>query len=133
MKKHLAAAAAILLACTLALTACANDADVASENLSKDSDNFKVARRVAFFNGITDKYLLEIQGLCAIQADTAENQLEVTCKTGADEFKKHFLGHSDNTTYFVEQIEGKNVSTDFYKVTFKPTQILPQFETTSGN
>lgn len=35
-----------------------------------------------FVNGITDKYLLSIEGLCSITKDKDDAQLEVTCKTG---------------------------------------------------
>jgi hypothetical protein len=108
------------------LTACSNDADVASKNLSKDADNFKIMRRIVFFNGITDTYLLSIEGLCSI-VDQG-NQLEVTCKTGPNEVKKHFLGLSDNVSYFVEQVDGANVSTQHYKVIFKPSTIVPDIE-----
>lgn len=125
MKKILLGLLALLLA-SGALTACSDDADVVSENISKDADNFKVVRRVIFVNGITDEYLLTIEGRCNIDDDG--NQLEVTCKLGDDEYKKHFLGLSDNMTYFVEQIEASNVSDDFYKVTFKPTTIVPDVD-----
>lgn len=108
------------------LTACSNDADVASKNLSKDADNFKIMRRIVFFNGITDTYLLSIEGLCSI-VDQG-NQLEVTCKTGPNEVKKHFLGLSDNVSYFVEQVDGADVSTQRYKVIFKPSTIVPDIE-----
>ncbi|ATN92196.1 hypothetical protein SEA_JSQUARED_71 [Mycobacterium phage Jsquared] len=111
----------------LGLSACTSDANVASENLSKQADNFEIPRRIVFFNGITDKYLLEIQGRCAIEADTASDKLDVTCKVG-DGYKKHFLGLSDNVSYFVEQVQGANVSTDFYEVNFKPQAILPDVE-----
>lgn len=111
----------------LALAGC-SDAETASHNLSKDSDNFKVVRKIVFFNGITDKYLLSIEGRCSIYKDGEDNQLEVTCKTGEDEYKKHFLGLSDNVTYFVEQVDGKNVSVDHYKVIFKPSVIVPDIE-----
>lgn len=125
MKKTLTAAA---LAAGLALTAtaCSSDSDVASENLSKDADNFKIQRRIVFVNGITDKYLMSVEGRCSITDD--KNQLEVTCKTGEDEYKKHFLGLSDNVTYFAEQIDGKSVSTDHYKVIWKPSVIVPDVE-----
>jgi hypothetical protein len=76
------------------------DAEVASYNLSKAADQFEINRRVVFFNGITDKYLLVIEGRCSINADREDGQLEVTVKTGPDEYKKHFLGLSDNVTYF---------------------------------
>lgn len=69
--------------------------NAASRNISYDSDNVKVMRRVVFVNGIMDKYLLSIEGLCSITKDNGDRQLEVTCKTGEGEFKKHYLGISD--------------------------------------
>lgn len=109
------------------LTAC-TDAEVASLNLSKAADMFEINRRVVFYNGITDTYMLTIEGLCSIEADGVDNQLEVTCKTGNDEYKKHFLGLSDNVTYFAEQIEGADVSTYHYRVVFKPQTIIPDVD-----
>lgn len=109
----------------LALTGCSSDADVASENISKDADNFKVLRRIVAINGITDKYLLSVEGFCNINDE--KTQLEITCKL-PDGFKKHFVGLSDNTTYFVEQMESANVSVDHYKVIFKPETIVPDVE-----
>lgn len=103
-----------------------SDAEVASENLSKDADNFKIDRRIVFFNGITDTYLLSIEGRCSIKDEG--NQLEVVCKIGKDSYKKHFLGLSDNVSYFVEQTSGANVSTSHYKVVFKPSAIVPDIE-----
>ncbi|MFF2083386.1 hypothetical protein ACFVVM_06400 [Nocardia sp. NPDC058176] len=122
MNKKFFAAAAALSASVIALTGCSSDADVVSKNLSKESDQFKIDRRVVFFNGITDKYLLSIEGKCSINDDG--NQLEVTCKTGEDEYKKHFLGLSDNVSYFVEQLESAEVSRYHYKVIFKPETII---------
>lgn len=124
-------AAALAVATALGLTACSDDADVASDNLSKAADNFEVARRIVFVNGITDQYLLEVIGFCSITDEG--NQLEVTCKTGPDQYKKHFLGLSDNVTYFAEQIQAADVSTDFYRVTFKPTTIIPDVDLRVGN
>uniref|UniRef100_A0AAU8GU63 Lipoprotein n=1 Tax=Mycobacterium phage BabyBack TaxID=3158877 RepID=A0AAU8GU63_9CAUD len=126
MKKIITTSVAAV-ALAVGLSSCSSDADVASQNLSKAADNFEVPRRIVFFNGITDKYLLEIQGRCSIAPDTGAKKLDVTCKVN-DGFKKHFLGLSDNVSYFVEQIDGKNVSTDFYEVNFKPQSILPDIE-----
>lgn len=114
------------IAFAVGVTACSDDADVASENLSKAADNFEIQRRVVFFNGITDSYLLSIEGLCSIEDDG--NQLEVTCKTGKGKYKKHFLGLSDNVSYFVEQVEGAGVSTHRYRVVFKPSTIVPDID-----
>ena len=116
-----------LLTAALALSAC-SAADVASSNISQDSDNFRVHRRVVFVNGITDEYLLEIEGLCSIKDsadDNSKGQLEVTCKVGDDQYKKHFLGLSDNVTYVVEQLEPSTEDVYHYKVVFRPETILP--------
>lgn len=123
-----------VVAAALSLGAC-SAADTASRNISYDSDNFKVMRRVVFVNGITDKYLLSIEGLCSITKDKEDLQLEVTCKTGEGEFKKHYLGISDNVTYFVEQMDASSVDTFHYKVVFRPETILPNIDmqTSGGN
>jgi uncharacterized lipoprotein YehR (DUF1307 family) len=118
---------ALAIGLTVSMAGC-SDASTASHNLSNDSDNFKIARKVVFFNGITDKYLLTIEGFCSITKDNNDNQLEVTCKTGDDEYKKHYLGLSDNVTYFVEQVNSARISTNYYKVVFKPTNVVPDIE-----
>ncbi len=115
----------------LVLAGC-SDATVASQNLSTAADQFELTRRIVFFNGITDTYLMTIEGRCSINADTLDNQLEVTCKTGEEEFKKHFLGLSDNVSYFVEQLEGADVSVFRYRVIFKPSVILPDIDPELG-
>lgn len=109
----------------LILSGC-SDAEVASNNLSKAADQFEIDRRVVFMNGITDQYMLTIEGRCSIL--DAENQLEVTCKVGENQYKKHFLGLSDNVTYFVEQLEGADVSTYHYRVVFKPEVLIPDYD-----
>ncbi len=115
-----------LLLITL-FTAC-DDAQVASQNLVRSADNFEIERRIVFFNGITDNYLLEIEGKCSIEADQLDKQLEVICKTGDEEYKKHFLGLSDNVAYFVEHLEPTHASAYHYRVTFKPQVIIPDVD-----
>lgn len=120
----------VLLAAGLGmgLTACDGDAQVASRNLSKEADNFGINRRTVFYNGITGEYILSVEGLCSVIKDNTDNQLELTCKTGPSEYKKHYLGLSDNVTYFSEQMESKKVSAYHYKVIFKPQSILPDID-----
>ena len=108
------------------LAACEDDASVASRNLSKAADMFEITRRVIFYNGINGEYILTIEGLCSIEDQS--RQLEVTCKTAANAFKKHFLGLSDNVTYFAEQMEARDVSTYHYRVIFKPQVIVPDVD-----
>lgn len=118
--------AGLALASAATLAGCSSDADVASKNLSKAADQFEVTRRIVFLNGITDKYLLEITGRCSIT--DANRQLEVTCKIGPNEYRKHFLGLSDNVSYFAEQLIGVDVSTYQYRVIFKPEVLLPDVD-----
>jgi hypothetical protein len=113
-----------VLGLVLLLAGC-TDAQVASGNISKAADQFEIDRRIVFFNGITDTYLLTIEGRCSIQADELDQQLEVTCKTGDNEYKKHFLGLSDNVSYLVEQLEPVGVSVYRYRIVFKPSVIVP--------
>lgn len=126
-RSKIAASLALVVGLGLGTTACfEDDADVASENLSKAADNFEVNRRIVMFNGITDKYLMVIEGLCSIEEDG--RQLEVVCKVGKNAYKKHFLGLSDNVSYFVEQGESVDVSVNHYRVTFRPQSILPDVD-----
>ena len=122
MKKFL-----LLLASAAVLAGC-NDADVASHNLSKAADNFEINRRVVFYNGITGEYMLSIEGLCSLGNADKSREVSITCKTGAASYKKHFLGLSDNVTYFVEQLDAANVSPYHYKVVFKPSVIIPDIQ-----
>lgn len=117
---------AILFAACL-IAAC-SDADVASRNLSKAADQFEVTRRIVFYNGITSDYILTIQGQCSLGNNDTARAVSVTCKTGPTEYKKHFLGISDNVTFFVEQVDASQVSPYQYRVVFKPLAIVPDIE-----
>lgn len=128
MKRLIVAA---LLGFSLLLAAgCSSDADVARQNLSVDAEQFKINRRIIGINGITDKYLISIEGFCSVESSESKvsGSLEVTCKVGDNLYKKHFLGLSDNTTYVVEQLGAANVSPYHYKVIFKPSVIIPDVD-----
>lgn len=119
--------AALTVGTTVLLAGC-SDADVASSNISKAADQFEIARRVVFYNGITGDYILSVEGLCSLGNFDSAGELTVTCKTGPKAYKKHFLGLSDNVTFFAEQLEGVDVSTYHYRVIFKPQTILPDID-----
>jgi hypothetical protein len=110
----------------VALAGCSNDAQIASQNLSQAADNFEINRRIVFYNGITNDYILVIEGLCS--QEQTDRKLAVTCKTGPGQYKKHFLGLSNNVTYFSEQMESAQANVYRYRVTFKPAAIVPNFD-----
>ncbi len=118
----------VLLLGMVFLTACALEADVASRNISTAADQFEIQRRIVFYNGITGEYILVIEGLCSLGNYDTSLRMSVTCKTGEGTYKKHFLGLSDNVTFFAEQIESSRVSAYHYRVIFRPTTIIPDIE-----
>ena len=118
----------VILVLAVLLSACGAEADVASVNLSKEADQFQITRRIVFYNGITSDYILVIEGLCSLGNYDDAGELSVTCKTGANQYKKHFLGLSDNVTYFAEQIDSATVDPYHYLVIFRPETILPDIE-----
>ena len=119
---------AVVVVFGAALSGCEKPADVASRNISTAADNFEVNRRVVFYNGITDRYILEIEGLCSLGNHDGPKELTVTCKTGPSAYKKHFLGLSDNVTFVAEQLEPSDVSTYHYRVMFQPQTIIPDVD-----
>lgn len=134
MNKKLKVVTATALA-VLVLAGCGSDADVASKNLSKAAEQFEVQRRITFINGITDKYLLTVEGRCSVETanSTLGGSLEVTCKTGPNEYKKDFLGLSDNVSYVVEQLDPISVDVYHYRIIFKPEVLIPNVDVnTSG-
>jgi hypothetical protein len=120
-------AVAIALVSAAILGGC-SDADIASANLSKAADMFEVNRRVVFYNGITGEYILSVEGLCSLGNQDTALRMSVTCKTGPDSYKKHFLGLSDNVTFFAEQITPSKQSAYHYRVIFKPQVIVPDID-----
>jgi hypothetical protein len=111
----------------MSFVGCSDDASIARYNLERQEQNFGVYRRVVFYNGITGEYILTIEGMLAIIVDT-DGDLVVTVKTEAGKFLKHYLGLSDNVTYFSEALDSVDVSTRQYKVIFKPSEIIPTIE-----
>lgn len=127
VKRKIVAGVLTLLA-LLSLTACDTNAQVAGQNLSTAADQFELSRRIIFFNGITDKYIMVIEGKCSVEVNAGEKKLTVICKVGDTEYKKHMLGLSDNMSWFMEQLDPAKVSVYHYRVIFKPETIIPDVD-----
>lgn len=118
----------VVLALLAVLTSACSAADTASQNLSTAADNFEITRRIVFYNGITGDYILVIEGQCSLGNYDSSGSLSVTCKTGPNEYKKHYLGLSDNVTYFAEQIDSAPANAYHYRVIFRPSEIIPDLQ-----
>ena len=123
-------ATVLALIMAAALTACSTNADKANENLSIAADNFEVQRHIVGVNGITGDYAFEVVGRCSI--NDQGHQLEVTCRHGENEYRKHMIGLSDNTFYVAEQLDAINVSVYHTRILIKPETLLPELELQTG-
>jgi hypothetical protein len=120
--------AVFLTTCLVLMGGCQSDAEVASHNISKAAGNFELNRRIVFYNGITGEYMLIIEGLCSQNNFTQSGSVSITCKTGPEEYKRHFLRLSDNVTYLIEQVDSPSTDAYFYRVVFKPSTITPNID-----
>jgi hypothetical protein len=91
MKNALVILLALCLMLGVVLVGC-TEADKVSANVSMEADNFNVIRRLTVLNARTDKPMFELIAAFSIKVDSNDNQLEVTCETGPNQYKKHFIG-----------------------------------------
>lgn len=117
---------ASIIVALIAIPACQQESEVAAYNVSQAAHNFEVNRRCIFYNGITGEYILTIEGLLSVVEEG--KKLSVIVKTGPKDYKKHYLGLSDNVTYFCEQIDPVQADPYHYRVVFRPTTIIPDIE-----
>lgn len=111
---------------------CTSDADKASENLGKAAEQFEVQRKIVGINGITDKVMFEVEGRCSLERNEAIKALEVICKHGPKDFRKHFIGDADNVTFISTQMKGIDVSVYRTRIILKPENIVPNFDLVTG-
>jgi hypothetical protein len=109
----------------MTLTGCETQATRVSYNLSQEADNFNDIRQITVINCLQGDILFQMTGKISITADTADNQLEVIVEDENGEYKKHFIGLSDNVTYVVEDITTKNVDNYKYTLNFNPKMWWP--------
>lgn len=122
MKKKIAVVMTLVLI-VFSFAGC-NQADRVSSNISKEADNFNVIRRLTVINARTDKPVFELIAAFSL-ANNSTNELTVTCQTGPDEYKKHFVYLNQWTIYVVEDVSGASVSPFRYEINFLPEMILP--------
>lgn len=100
-------------------------ADDVSYNLSLRADNFEEVRQITVINCLQGDVLFQMTGKMSIEADTEDNQLEIVVEDEKGEYKKHFIGLSDNVTYVVEDITSGDVSKYSYTLNFNPKMWIP--------
>ena len=116
----------IMLFISIIFTTCGcSEASRVSSNLSKQADNFNDVRQVTVINCLQGDVLFQMTGKMSITADNIDNQLEIIVEDENGEYKKHFIGLSDNVTYVVEDISSGDVSKYKYTLNFNPNMWIP--------
>lgn len=115
----------LLLVTMMTLVAC-SEASKVNTNLSKQADYFECERRITVYNARTDKIILEAEGYMAI-SNNESDELVVTVKVGANQYKKNYVYLNDYTMYVIEDITGTHTDPYHYKLYFH-TDVLPSIE-----
>lgn len=124
MKKIIVFMLVLLMA--FCMVACEQtQASQVSYNLSMEADNFNDVRQVTVINCIQGDVLFQMTGKISIEVDNTDNQLEIIVEDENGEYKKHFIGLSDNVTYVVEDITSGDVSNYKYTLNFNPKMWMP--------
>lgn len=117
MKKRMALLlAAIMLIASLA-GCMTREADKVNHNMNVAADNFSCERRITVYNARTDKIILYAEGYMSI-SNNSSSELVVTCKVGANEYKKNYIYLNDYTLYVVEGITGTHADPYHYLIEF---------------
>ena len=117
MKKLIALLFAVLLLLGT-ITACTTrEAQKVNHNMNVAADNFSCERRITVYNARTDKIILYAEGYMSISNNSA-SELVVTCKVGANEYKKNYIYLNDYTLYVVEDITGTHADPYHYVIEF---------------
>ena len=108
--------AAIMLIASLA-GCTTREADKVNYNMNVAADNFSCERRITVYNARTDKIILYAEGYMSI-SNNSSSELVVTCKVGANEYKKNYIYLNDYTLYVVEDITGTHADPYHYLIEF---------------
>lgn len=103
-----------------------SEASKVNYNISKQADYFECERKITVYNARTDNVILEAEGYMSI-SNNSSNELVVTVKTGANEYKKNYVYLNGYTMYAVEDITGTHSEPYHYKL-YWHTEIMPTID-----
>ena len=83
---------------------------------------------------LPDKVEFVVEGRCSIEGDGLGTlrALIVTCEQSKGEFKKHYVGMSDNMFFVSTQLKALPESVYHTKIILKPQNVVPDFDLVTG-
>ncbi|ALX67280.1 beta-sandwich lipoprotein [Microbacterium sp. XT11] len=127
----LVAIGAALGIASVALVGCTSDADKADQNIKTAAEAFEVQRTIIGINGITGQTTFVAEGRCSFEYPKAR-RVDVTCKYGPDEYRKHVFIMGDQDSVTVTQEKAIDVSEYHTRIILKPQNLLPEFDIEVG-
>lgn len=122
---------AVLGVFALTAAGCTSDADKASENIATAAEAFEVQRTIIGINGITGETMLFAEGRCSFEYPS-KNRVDITCKYGPDEYRKHTFLKGDQDSVTITQEVPIDVSEYHTRIVIKPQNIIPEFDIMVG-
>lgn len=121
----------IATAAIAVLAGCTSDADKASANISTAAEAFEVQRTITGINGITGQVIFYAEGRCSFEYPSG-NRVDVTCKYGPSEYRKHVFILGDQDSVVVAQEQAIDVSEYYTRIILKPQNVIPEFDIMVG-
>ena len=136
MKKRIAtglAAVILLVGGGGLLSACTSEtnADMADENIKTAAENFEVQRSIIGISGNDGSILFYAEGRCSFEYPSTK-RVDVTCKYGPDEFRKHVFIMGERDSLAVTQEEPIDVSEYHTRIILKPQSVIPDVDIQVG-
>lgn len=117
MKKIMALVLVALCLCACLCGCLPTEAEKVNYNMNLEADQFNCERRITVYNARTDMVILELEGYMSL-SNNSSSELVVTCKVGANEYKKNYIYLNDYTLYVVEDITGTHTDQYHYNLRF---------------
>lgn len=117
MKKIIVFLFAVIISVSCLCGCVARESTIVNHNLSQAADNFQVVRKITVYNARTDLIVMEMEGYMSL-SNNGSNELVVTCRTGADQYKKNYIYLNEYVIYVVEDVTGTVTDPFHYKVHF---------------
>lgn len=117
MKKIIAIVLMAICLCVCMCGCFSTEAQKVNYNMNLEADQFNCERRITVYNARTDMVILELEGYMSL-SNNSSSELVVTCKVGANEYKKNYIYLNDYTLYVVEDITGTHTDQYHYNLRF---------------